>query len=202
MSKAANMLAVSRTASRLALGYYSFLVAHSVAVNPKSINSLPPTKALGDHPIGEIKRKDGTAHVLNMRYYLDMLREDRGLQSEFLRTWATGALLTLGDELKNFDYFDRAPILELIYHLRNGVAHGNRLTVDAKGQKRLKKFPAHNRNAVAKSPAGVIYEITSSSSGSLLFDFMGPADLIDLLQSVEVHLSRAAAAIASERKSS
>jgi len=137
-----------------------------------------------------------------MRYYLDMLREDRGLQSEFLRTWATGALLTLGDELKNFDYFDRAPILELIYHLRNDVAHGNRLTVDAKGQKRLRKFPAHNRNAVAKNPAGVIYEITSSSSGSLLFDFMGPADLIDLLQSVEVHLSRAATALASERKSS
>jgi hypothetical protein len=45
-----------------------------------------------------------------------------------------------------------------------------------------------------KSPAGVVYEITPSLSGPLLFDFMGPADVIDLLQSVEVHLSKAASA--------
>jgi hypothetical protein len=202
MSKAANMFAVSQTAGRLARGYYSFLVAHSVAVNPKSINSLPPAKSPSNHPVGEIKRKDGTAHVLDMRHYLDVLREDRGLQEEFLRTWAIGALLTLGDELKKFAYFDRAPILEMVYHLRNSVAHGNRFTIDADGQKRLKKFPAHNRNAEVKSPAGAVYEIINSTSGSLLFDFMGPADLIDLLQSVEVHLSQAAAALAPERKSS
>src|SRR5271154_7063991 len=55
-----DMLAVSRTAQRLASGYYAFLVAHSVAVNPRSINSLPPAKSIGADPIGEIKRKGGT----------------------------------------------------------------------------------------------------------------------------------------------
>jgi hypothetical protein len=81
-----------QAASSLASGYYAFLVAHLVAVNPQSINSLPPAKALGEDPIGEIKRKDGTAHTLNLRRYLDRLREDHGLQRELLRAWAMGAL--------------------------------------------------------------------------------------------------------------
>ena len=105
-----------------------------------------------------------------------------------------GALLTLGDELEKHGYFDRAPVLELVYHLRNGVAHGNRINTPKKERDRLAKYPAHNRNAAVKSPAGVFYEITPFLSGPLLFDFMGPADVIDLLQSVEVHLSKAAGA--------
>src|ERR1700730_8632976 len=53
----AKRLAVGRMAQRLPSGYYSFLVAHLVAVNPESINSLPPAKILGEDPTGEIKRK-------------------------------------------------------------------------------------------------------------------------------------------------
>jgi hypothetical protein len=188
------MLAVSRTAQRLASGYYAFLVAQLVAANPQSINSLPPAKALGEDPVGEIKRKDGTAHTLNLRYYLDLFREDHGVQREILRAWAMGALLTLGDELSAHLYFDRAPVLELVYHLRNGVAHGNRFNITNKGRGRLAHYPAHNRSATVKSPAGVVYEITPFLSGPLLFNFMGPADVIDLLQSVEVYLSKAAGA--------
>jgi hypothetical protein len=40
-------LAVARIAHDLSDGYYAFLVAHPVAVNPLSINSLPPAKVLG-----------------------------------------------------------------------------------------------------------------------------------------------------------
>jgi hypothetical protein len=83
-----------------------------VAANPRSINSLPP------HPTGEIKRKDGTAHTLDLRHYLDLFRRSHGLQSEVLRVWAMGSLLTLGDELSAHDYFDRAPALELLYRPR------------------------------------------------------------------------------------
>jgi hypothetical protein len=194
MSGPSDMLAVSRTAQRLASGYYAFLVAQLVAANPQSINSLPPAKGLGKDPIGEITRKDGTAHTLNLRYYLDLFREDHGLQREVLRAWAMGALLTLGDELSPHHYFDRAPVLELVYHLRNGVAHGNRFNITNKGRDRLARYPAHNRSATVKSPAGVVYEITPSPSGPLLFDFMGPADVIDLLQSVEIYLSKIAGA--------
>jgi hypothetical protein len=121
-----------------------------------------------------------------------LLREDQSLQGDFLRTWALGALLTLGDELDKPEhkYFDHAPILELVYHLRNGIAHGNRFTITESGKKRLAKFAAHNRHAVVKSPKGTVYEITPNLKGPVLFDFIGAADVIDLLQSVEVYLSR------------
>jgi hypothetical protein len=55
----------------------------------QSINSLPPAM----YPAGEIKRKDSTSHTFDLRHYIDLLREDKKLQRDFLRTWATGALL-------------------------------------------------------------------------------------------------------------
>ena len=39
-------------------------------------------------------------------------------------------------------------------------------------------IPAHNRSAPVKSPVGTVFEITPSLSGPVLFDFMGPADVI------------------------
>ncbi len=192
MHSASDMLAVSRTAQRLASGYYAFLVAQLVAANPRSIYSLPPAKALGEDPTGEVKRKDGTAHTLNLRHYLNLFREDHGVQSEVLRSWAMGALLTLGNALSPHKYFDQAPVLELVYHLRNAVAHGNRFNITKHGCIRLAQYPAHNRSAPVKSPVGTVFEITPSLVGPFLFDFMGPADVIDLLQSVEVYLSKAA----------
>lgn len=185
-------LAVGKMAQRLASGYYSFLVAHLVAVNPQSINSLPRATVQDHPPTGEVKRKDGTFHTLNLRHYLDLLREDQTLQGYFLRTWAMGALLMLGDELAQpgCEYFDHAPILELVYHLRNGIAHGNRFSITANGKKRLAKYAAHNRQAPVKSPLGTVYEITPNLTGPVLFDFIGAADVIDILQSVEVYLSQ------------
>lgn len=183
-------LAVAQLAHRLASGYYAFLVAHLVAVNPLSINSLPPAKVLGTNPTGEIKRKDGTFHTLDLRFYLDLLREDQSLQGHFLRTWAMGALLMLGDELGAHDYFDQAPILELVYHLRNGIAHGNKFNINRWGKDRLAKHEAHNRHAAVRSPLGTVYEITPNLTGPVLFEFIGAADVIDLLQSVEIYLSR------------
>jgi hypothetical protein len=77
----------------------------------------------------------------------------------------------------------------LSYHLRNGIAHGNRFNIDDRGKSRLAKHKAHNRDAAVKSPLGTVYEITPRLTGPVLFDFMGAADVIDLLQSVEVYLS-------------
>jgi hypothetical protein len=182
---------VSRLAHQLANGYYAFVVAHYVAVNPLSINALPPAKEPGQNPTGQLPRKDGTFHTIDLRHYLDLLREDFDLQGHVLRAWATGALLTLGDALDKDkrNYFDRAPVLELVYHLRNGIAHGNRFTIKDSGKKRLANYPAHNGQAAVRSP-GAVFEITSETTGPVLFDFLGPADLIDLLQSVEIHLSK------------
>jgi hypothetical protein len=65
------------------------------------------------------------------------------------RLWLVGALLTIGDALKQHRYFDRAPELELLRHLRNGAAHGN--TFRIKNPKELEEYPAHNRLAWVKS---------------------------------------------------
>jgi hypothetical protein len=105
------------------------------------------------------------------------------------RVWLVGALLALGDALKQHGYFDHAPELELLRHLRNGVAHGNSFRID--NPKELTKFPAHNRLAWVKSDSKAVFEITPSLQNQpVLFDFMGPGDILDLLMSVGLYLVR------------
>jgi hypothetical protein len=93
---------------------------------------------------------------------------------------------------------DHAPLLEFIYHLRNGIAHGNQFTftlVNKKTNKkhtpgldRLKNHKAHNRDAQVKTAE---FRIDGALEGrTVLFDFMGPGDVLDLLQSVGIYLTR------------
>jgi hypothetical protein len=80
---------------------------------------------------------------------------------------------------------NRAPLLELIRHLRNGVAHGNSFEIKDAG--RLLKFPAHNRAAVTKRD---VFEITKRIDGkNVLFDFIEAADVLDVLMSIEFYLT-------------
>lgn len=175
-----NKAAVGRLAHRLAAGYYAFLVGQHVAVSPLSVGLLPPPEQLGHNPTGEIQRNDGTANTLDVRRYLDLLGEDPRLQLDVLLSWATGALLTRGDALSAHNYFDRAPVLKLVYHLRNAVAHGNRFAISRIGQKRLTCYPAHNRDAIMRSPAGTVSDVIPNTTGAVLLKFMGAADVIYL----------------------
>lgn len=139
------------------------------------MSAAPMNPQIGEAPEwADGVRAQQTEISLNLRFYLDLLREDQSLQGDFLRTWAMGALLMLGDELAKpqHGYFDHAPILELVYHLRNGVAHGNRFNITMDGRKRLAKHAAHNRDADVKSPLGTMYKITPSLTGPILFDFI------------------------------
>jgi hypothetical protein len=101
-----------------------------------------------------------------------------------------GALIAIGDALSNITpyYLSRAPLLELLFHLRNGVAHGNKFNLTKKGLRRLHEYDAHNGEAQIKTR---MFQIRPTLKGqSMLFDFMGPGDFLDLLQSVEVYLTR------------
>ena len=49
---------------------------------------------------------------------------------ELGRVWLVGALLRTGDALQRHHYFNRAPELELLRHLRNGVARRNVFKID------------------------------------------------------------------------
>jgi len=109
------------------------------------------------------------------------------------RVWLIGALIAVGDALEASDpyYLSRAPLLELIFHLRNAAAHRGRFHFTINGQprgiKRLKRYDAHNKEAQHRTTD---FEITPIMEALPLFDFMGPADVIDVLTGVEIYLTR------------
>jgi hypothetical protein len=143
-----------------------------------------PAKAL-------VPRKDHTAAQYDVLRYLNAARTSPSVVDELPRVWLVGSLLAVGDALKKHQYFDHAPILEFIYHLRNGIAHGNQFHFDQRGRARLKRYPAHNRAGQVKSPKQTEFEITEALQGkTILFDFMWPGDVLDLLASAGGHLMR------------
>jgi hypothetical protein len=142
-------------------------------------------RLISDYPHDSVPRKNGPRWSFDTDYALVSTVTNRTIADEFPRVWLTGSLLAVGDALKANDYFDHAPELELIYHLRNGIAHGNRF--DIRNPKRLAKYPAHNRACHLYA----IFEITPALNGqSVLFDFMEAGDVLDLLFSVGLHLDR------------
>lgn len=182
---------VGRLAERLAWGYYAYAIAIEVATDPRSdalIREPPPGHGV---PVGFVSRRDGTQHVFDSRHYLNEARKHPTLMGELPRTWLVGSLLTVGDALAEHRYFDHAPILELLYHLRNAVAHGNVFHFKRAGLHRLSKYPAHNKAAHVRGDEKTEFEIEPRLEGKpVLFEFMGPADVLDVLTSVALHLIR------------
>ena len=131
-----------------------------------------------------LSTRDGSRYEFNLKHYLELAREDV-IAAEFDRSFAAGALLALGDALAAHGYFDRAPELELVRHLRNAVAHGNRFEI--RNPTELQTHPANNADAWGRS--GSVLEITPNSQGRVvLFDFLAPGDVVGVLRSVEDHL--------------
>jgi hypothetical protein len=180
-------------ARRMAQGYYAHAAAIEVAKDPRAESLVATVTAGHPVPVGYVARKDGTRHVFDTHHYLGQARTNPAIADELPRIWLVGSLLSLGDALSRHThrYLDRAPLLELVYHLRNGIAHGNVFHFDKNGKERLKKYPAHSKMAAVKSDTKAVFEIVDSLHGNpVLFDFMGPGDVLDVLQSVEVYLTR------------
>jgi len=107
------------------------------------------------------------------------------LRDELDRAWCVSSLILLSDRLAAEGYYDRAPVLEMVRHLRNGVAHGNRFNL--RNPSELQVWPAHMRDAACRSSES--FQITPELDGStVFFDFMGPGDVLDLLISVSTYL--------------
>ncbi len=182
--------AVGQLADRIYQGYYAYAAAIEVARDPRA-KTLVPTTPLGQSvSVGYVARKDGTQHVFDFRYYLDQAQTNSAIVDDLPRVWLVGSLLAVGDALAEHHYFDHAPELELLYHLRNGVAHGNVFRLTKDGLARLRKYPAHNKLARIRSDTRAEFEIVPTLKGkTVLFDFMGPADILDLLMAIGVYLS-------------
>ena len=176
-------------AERMAHGYCAHSAAITVATQREAETLAPATLPGMTVPLGFVQRKDGTEHAFAFRDFLRLASTSPEITGELPRVWLAGSLLAVGDALSSNDYFDGAPELELVRHLRNGIAHGNRF--DIQDPDRLKKFPAHNRDAWVKSNKKTIFEITPALHGQrVLFDFLGAGDVLDILLSVGIYLIR------------
>ncbi|MGJ4888841.1 hypothetical protein ACQR1Y_11635 [Bradyrhizobium sp. HKCCYLRH3099] len=187
---------IGRLAQRLMEEYYTHMAALHVAADPRAAALAPPLEPGHAVSVLQVPRDDGTYHTFWFDHFLGQVREPQ-LVEDFKRAWLASALLTVGDALGAAHYFKRAPEAEpeaeLVRHLRNGIAHGNKFSMRGDvidpTTGRL-KLPAHNRRY-----AGVLgmreYEIDVHLNGSVvLFDYGGPAAILDILMVLGWHLTR------------
>ena len=170
---------VARLAESLKEDLFVHHAAITLARQPDALALLPP--ATPDALVAEGQLSPGVRY--DLPHYL-ALAGQRGRQEQFERVWLAGALLTLGDALSDSGYFDRAPILETVRHLRNAVAHGNRFRILS--SKQLAQYPAHTPMTSAGAHR---WEITPELSGTeFMFAFMQPGDVVTVLGWVAQHL--------------
>ncbi len=136
-------------------------------------------------PEGVVRDKHGFEGFFHFEHYLKAINTDAFVADQFGKAWLSGALIMLGDELSKHSYFNHQPELEVIYHVRNGLAHGNRFSFTANGRRRLQKFPAHTRAVINKNTLAPPLVIEESLHGEeVLFHFLAAGDVVNLLQSV------------------
>ena len=174
---------VAQLARDMAAGYASHITAWRM---PPKIDRNAFVKFISENLTDSVPRKNGPPWTFDVQdTFYEAVARDR-IKAEFPIIWLTGALLAVGDALNTSNYFDHAPELELVYHLRNGVAHGNRFNIT--NLERLIKYPAHNRDGSFRHS---IFEITDALNGQpVLFDFMEAGDVLDLLASIALHLDK------------
>jgi len=177
---------VGQLAFDMARGY-----ATQIAVSrmPPRIDPKAFVRLIEKHPLDFVLRKDGTKWSFDTMDALGRAAWDEPIRTGLPRVWFAGSLLAVGDALDEHDYFGRAPLFELVRHLRNGIAHGNRFEIQ--NRKTLEKYPAHNHDADYRSPTNTLFEITADLDNQpVLFDFIGAGDMLDLLHSVGARLQR------------
>lgn len=176
----------AQLASLLRFGLYAHAAAVELGRDPRVLSLARLTEDDG-RPIGAVTCKDGSSRPFDLKYALDLMGTEPTLRDEMDRAWCVSSLVLLGDRLSAEGYYDHAPVLEMVRHLRNGIAHGNRFTL--RNPDELKKWPAHTRGAACQYSEP--FEITADLDGTeVLFDYMGPGDVLDLLISVSTYLRR------------
>jgi hypothetical protein len=168
---------------------YAHTTALVVARHPAAGRLLPLVEPGQTVPVGRMPHKAPNRHEFHLAYYLQWAQNSP--TDEYDRVFFGGALLAVGDALAGHSYFDHAPELELVRHLRNGVAHGNRFNITASGRTQLAKWPAHNRLAIPQAGPEFHFEVTAALNGrEVLWSFIERGDIVGLLQAVSVYLIR------------
>ncbi|MBK7393287.1 MAG: hypothetical protein IPI64_08290 [Chloracidobacterium sp.] len=171
--------------------HHGYLAHHAQTTVASHSDAASLAPEIEDHQIvsvGYVDKTEGKPIEYSFPHFLKLAQDDPRVKAYSEQVWLAGALITLGDALESVEYLDHAPILEMIYHLRNGVAHGNKFRFKASGIKRLEKFPAHNRDSYIKGADTKIFEISTALEGQpVLFDFMKAGDVAEHLLAVGFH---------------
>ena len=185
-SLTAKQMVGSRIVS-LAYGYQTHSSALEVALNSKVIEFLKDNPTL-INDVGYIPRLNDFGWQYGKIRWLENKDFNSELSDDFSKVWISGAIIQAGDMLTNYNYFDRNPLLEMIRHMRNAVAHGNRFRIDSKDK--LIKFPAHNRGArVSGWHAPTFYEITYElNEREFMGNYMLEGNILDVLLSAGLQL--------------
>jgi len=186
---------VAILAQRMVSQYFAHHVAVYVARDPRAETLRPQIESGQVVPIVKIPHDDGNVMVMWFDHFLQEGRKP-DTREAFDKVWLVGALLTVGDALaaKKNKYFGHAPEAEIIRHLRNGIAHGNRFTfypwVKDEATGRL-KHPANISRYAAQQAMPVRQVDTDLEGTEVLFSWGGgPAAIIDCLTVLSIHLWR------------
>jgi hypothetical protein len=173
-------IGVGQLAHSLFAGFLAHTASIHVARDPRCDALVPRIPVGGSIPTVTFPRIGGDERHVDFASALRYGRQSPRARAEFDRIFLAGALLTLGDALHPH-YFHNDPLLEVVRHLRNGVGHGNRF--------RFKHGHPNNHPNRFVGPGGAVFEVTDDVEGRpVLFDFMGPGDVTDLLLAVRDHL--------------
>ena len=171
----------------LTYGYQTHSAAMEVALHPKVLDFIDNDSSL-INSTGEIPRLNDQGWQYGKILWLRAKDFNAELADDFAAVWIAGVIIKIGDLLAQHEYFDRHPLLEMIRHMRNAIAHGNRFRIDS--EEKLKKYPANNIGAKMNGwNHGTLYEITYGLNGKqFMGSYMLDGNILDILLSCGFYL--------------
>ncbi|AEF43129.1 hypothetical protein [Hoyosella subflava] len=124
-----------------------------------------------------LNRRGGSHYTLSFREVVEGARHDKERQFAVVDSWLELAVIRVAAALGEHAYFDKAPVLVFLRHVRNGLAHGGQFTYQ---ESRYWELNARFGNL----------EITKETTGGVFgsFGFLSRGDMLALLDEVASHL--------------
>jgi hypothetical protein len=125
--------------------YFSHVASMHVARDPRAEKLGPQIEPGQTASILKISRGDGNAMIIWFDHHLAEGRKPK-TREDFDRIWLMGALLVVCDALRANYYFGHEPEAEIIRHLRNGIAHGNKFSFNDRVKHKVTSKPRYPAN--------------------------------------------------------